>query len=482
MLILKLAFRNLSRNLRKNLIIGSLIAIGIAVLFTANAVFESTNRGLRSSFVRSVTGDAVICSWTDTAFGLFGSEVPIVSDYESIPAIAGFSDMADQFIAIEGLEAWTPLVSAAAQMRIGGSSANVPVFGVDPDSYFTVCSDVAVRRGDVAGLSSGGVFVNAVLAAEIESKLGRPLTLGEDVVFSMYSNGSFKVRKGTLAGVHAYPGGTEVMDRLVLADPTIVRGLADYTMGYVSASASVVDTGPVGDLDDLFASAEDVVDPGDSGMTLESLEGTLADSAERDLMVSPDAAAWSFALFRAADGEEETMRDSLRAVAEAEGWSVRVLDWRGAAGASAQALFAVQGAFYLGMGFIVIGAVLVIMNALVISVLERTAEIGTMRGIGAGVGFIRGMFIAESMALTVASAIVGILLGSAATAFAASIGIRISNPLLISLFGGELIRPVATVGSALMHVGMATLAGALAWIYPVSLAMRVQPVNAMNAS
>jgi putative ABC transport system permease protein len=196
----------------------------------------------------------------------------------------------------------------------------------------------------------------------------------------MYSNGSFKVRRGTLSGVHKYPGGTEIMDRLVLADPTIVRGLADYTMGYVSSSANVVESGPVGDLDDLFASAEDVVDSGDSGFSLETLEGALSDNADRDLMVSPDAAAWSFALFRSEEGQERRMRDSLESVAEDNGWSVRVLDWRGAAGTSAQALFAVQGAFYLGMGFIVIGAVLVIMNALVISVLERTAEIGTMRG------------------------------------------------------------------------------------------------------
>jgi len=367
-------------------------------------------------------------------------------------------------------------------MRIGGVSYNVPVFGIDPDTYFSVCSDVVVTRGSISGIKTGGVFVNAALAAKIESRLGRPLELGEDVTFSMYSNGSFKVRRGTLSGVHKYPGGTEIMDRLVLADPTIVRGLADYTMGYVSSSANVVESGPVGDLDDLFASAEDVVDSGDSGFSLETLEGALSDNADRDLMVSPDAAAWSFALFRSEEGQERRMRDSLESVAEDNGWSVRVLDWRGAAGTSAQALFAVQGAFYLGMGFIVIGAVLVIMNALVISVLERTAEIGTMRGIGAGAGFIRGMFIAESMSLTIVSAAVGILVGSAVSAYAARVGIRVSNPLLISLFGGELIRPVATVGSALMHLGMATLAGALAWIYPVSLAMRVQPVTAMNGN
>jgi putative ABC transport system permease protein len=482
MLILKLALRNLSRHLRKSLIIGSLIAIGVAALFTANAIFESSNRGLRSSFVRSVTGDLVVSERGETAYGLFGSEVPIVSDYESIPAIAGFSAMTERFDKLDGLEAWTPLVSAAAKMSIGGVSFNVPVFGVDPSTYFTVCSDIVIQRGDTTKLSAGGVFLNMSLLAAIEMKLGRMLEMGETVTFSMYSNGSFKIRTGILAGVHSYPGSTEVLDRLVLADPTIVRSLADYTLGYTSSSTLVMKTGSGDDLDDLFANATDVIESDGASLTLDNLEEELADTSERDLMIQPDAAAWSFALFRAMDGQTLKLDKSLRDEAMANGWNIRVLDWRGAAGASAQALFAVQGAFYAGMGFIVIGAILVIMNALVISVLERTSEIGTMRGLGAGTGFIRSLFIAESMSLTLVSTAMGIILGIAVSSGAAHFGIRISNPLLVSLFGGNFIRPVITLRSVLLHLGMATIVGSIAWIYPVSLAMRIQPVSAMNVS
>jgi putative ABC transport system permease protein len=482
MLILKLAARNLARNLRKSLTIGFLIMIGIAALFIANAVFESSNRGLRSSFIRSVTGDFAISELTDTAYGLFGSEVPIVSEYESIPAISGFSGMSGQFDELEGLAAWTPVVSAAARMRIGGVSFNVPVFGVDPATYFDVCSDITIEHGQVAALAAGGVFINNVLAGEIENRLGRPVELGEAITFSMYSGGSFKVRSGTLAGVHSYPGRTDVLDRLVLADPTIVRGLADYTLGFISSSAPVAESVPGGDIDDLFNEAVDVVGSDSTGLTLETLEVSLADTADRDLMVSPDAAAWSFALFRAFDGQDARLEASLRAGVSSNGWNVRILDWRGAAGISAQILFAVQGAFYIGMGFIALGAILVIMNALVISVLERTSEIGTMRGLGAGSRFIRRLFIAESMLLTLVSSSMGILIGSMLSLFAARIGIRIGNPLLVSLFGGELIRPVVTMKSVWLHLGMAGFVGSIAWIYPVYLAMRIQPVQAMNGS
>jgi putative ABC transport system permease protein len=419
---------------------------------------------------------------SDIAFGLFGSEVPIVSEYESIPSISEFSAISGEFKSFEGLATWTPVVSAAARMRVGGVSFNVPVFGVDPATYFDVCSDVGIERGDTGDLAAGGVFINSVLASNLEGKLGRMLELGETITFSMYSNGSFKVRTGNLAGVHSYPGRTEVIDRLVLADPTIVRGLAGYTMGFVSSSSPVPESGPPGDIDDLFDIAADVVNSDENGLSLGSLEDTLADTADRDLMVSPDAAAWSFALFSAADGQAARLESSLRAIISAKGWNTRILDWRGAAGISAQVLFAVQGAFYIGMGFIALGAVLVIMNALVISVLERTSEIGTMRGLGAGIQFIRRLFIAESMLLTLVSSVLGIIIGSVLSIYAAHVGIRISNPLLVSLFGGELIRPVVTLQSVGLHLGMAAIVGSIAWIYPVSLAMRVQPVNAMSGS
>jgi len=50
MLILKLAIRNLIRHTRKSLTIGTLIMLGVAILFVANAIFESTDQGLQATF------------------------------------------------------------------------------------------------------------------------------------------------------------------------------------------------------------------------------------------------------------------------------------------------------------------------------------------------------------------------------------------------------------------------------------------------
>ena len=484
MLILKLAMRNLARHLRKTLLLGTLIAVGMAALLVANAVFESTNTGLKSSFVRSLTGDAAVSARAETAFSLFGSEVPIVSEYEAIPAIPDYAGLTAVIQELDDVAAWTPVVSGVAQMRLGGYAVNVPVFGVDPATYFSVCSDIVIDKGDIAALAAGGVFINAVLAATVEAAIGRPLVPGEDVVFGMYSGGSFRLKKGSFAGVHRYVSSTESLDRVVLADATLVRSIANYTLGFASAAAPAEQPSAEAafDLDALFSDAVDVAAAADTGVTLESVEASMADTSQRDALVMTDAAAWSFVLIKAAEGRADTLVGSLSGALDAAGLECRAMSWRSAAGTSAQALFAVQTAFYVGLGFVALGAVLVIMNALVISVLERSAEIGTMRGLGAGTPFIRKLFIAESMLLTMSAALVGILAGAIIATSLSRTGLAVTNPLLVSLFGGNLVRPLVTLRSAVLHLVLASAVGALAWIYPVSLAMRVQPVAAMNAA
>lgn len=483
MLILRIAIRNLLRHPIKTGLIGSLIAAGVGFLFCANAVFEGTSRGLETSFIGSLTGDFVVGARTEETFGLFGSEVPIVSEYESIPAIGAFKDVSDILDSEAKVRSWTPIVSAAAQVNIGGYITNSPIFGVDVASYFTFCSDLVVEEGNITALRNGGVFLNSTLAKITETAIGRPLVPGEPIIFSMFKNGSFRARRGIFAGVYRYPAPTEVLDRVVLADPTIVRSLCDYTMGYTEVSKNSAAESPVAELknlDDLFSEAEDISTTQKKELSLSDVEATLADTAKRDMFVMTNAADWSFVLVRAyPQANAEVARRALDRKLQRNRMETRVMDWRTAAGSSALMLFAVRGAFNVGVGFLILGATLIVMNALVISVLERTNEIGSMRALGASRGFIRSLFVLETMLLTIISAAVGIALGSVAALVLARNGIPLTNPLLVSLFGGTVVRPVVEAKALLIHLIGTAIIGSLAWIYPVSIALKIEPVSAM---
>ena len=483
MLILKIAFRNICRNTRKTILLGTLIALGMAFLFFANAVFESADQGVRTSFVNSLTGDVVMAAESDTPFSLFGNEIPVIDDYEVIPSIPGYADISDSFSTLGHAQAYTPVVSGAAGVEIGEYRGSAAVFGIVPESYFQVCHDIEILSGNPADISDGGIFLCRSVKEAAEEKLGRALEIGEEIKLSLYSDGSFKLRKGKYAGCHCYINQTAPFDAIILADPTIVRGLIDYTAGNLVAGGSDKAEEPEAaddfDLDTLFSEAEDTEKAQDEGFSLDRIESILADTTERDALAQVSSSAWSFVLFKAKAGQEKLLKKELSALVRNNRWSVEIKGWRKGAGLSAQMVFALKAAFNVGILFIIIGAVLVIVNALVISVLERSYEIGTMRGIGAGKPFISALFIAESMMLTLTAATIGIIIGAIASA-AFSGGIALHNDLLITMFGGDVLRPVVTFKNIMLHFAGAALVGALSWIYPVSLAVKIQPVTIMG--
>lgn len=504
MLILRLALRNLLRRTRRTVLMGTLICVGIGGLFFANAVFESTNQGLRTSFIRSLTGDVVLAARSETQYSLFGSEIPIISEFETIPPLPDYARLDQLLSETDDVAAWTPIVSASAFMQVGGHRRAVPLFGVDPDSYFNVNPDIDLQRGEWSALKDRGVFLNSRLLSRVEDSIGRRLRIGEEIVFTTFTNEGFRSRRGTFAGEHAYVSSTETLDRVVLTDPTLVRGLIDYTLGFARTApdphAEAVDDDF--DLLDLFDNGQDIYhdeaqDPSSGAdpsadpvgpepssdspgvSVLDAVEAAFAEPGDDESLVVTDAGAWSFVLIRAREGRAGALRSSLDRLAQRTQIDARVLTWRDAAGMAAQAVFALQIAFYTGIFFIAAAAVLVIMNALVISVLERSTEIGTMRGIGAGPEFIRSLFVAESLLLTMISAVLGIVLGIIAAMIVSRSGITLQNDLLITLFGGEVIRPLVSASAVVLHLGIAAVIGALAWIYPVSVATRIQPATAM---
>jgi putative ABC transport system permease protein len=125
-------------------------------------------------------------------------------------------------------------------------------------------------------------------------------------------------------------------------------------------------------------------------------------------------------------------------------------------------------ALLLGLGAValVVGGV-GIANVMVISVLERRAEIGVRRALGATRGHVRGQFLVESVLLAGLGGLLGVALGAATTAVYADMrGWRLAVPLA-GLAGG---------------VAASLLVGAVAGLYPAARAARLAPAEAVRAA
>jgi ABC-type antimicrobial peptide transport system permease subunit len=106
-----------------------------------------------------------------------------------------------------------------------------------------------------------------------------------------------------------------------------------------------------------------------------------------------------------------------------------------------------------------------IMNIMLVTVTERTREIGIRKAIGAKGGDIRNQFLIEAVTMCLVGGLLGIGLGLAVTRFAGS------------QTGWNM---VVTPQSILLSFGFSAIVGMLFGVYPATKASRLHPIDALR--
>jgi putative ABC transport system permease protein len=107
-----------------------------------------------------------------------------------------------------------------------------------------------------------------------------------------------------------------------------------------------------------------------------------------------------------------------------------------------------------------------IMNIMLVSVTERTREIGIRKAVGARRRDILFQFLVEAVALSLVGGLVGVLAGYG--------GARVVTPML----GGT--RAVVTPESVIMALSVSLAVGLFFGIYPASRAAKLNPIDALR--
>lgn len=115
-----------------------------------------------------------------------------------------------------------------------------------------------------------------------------------------------------------------------------------------------------------------------------------------------------------------------------------------------------------------------VMNIMLVSVTERTREIGTRKALGARNSAIRGQFIVESIIICIIGGIFGVLLG---------VGLGIAGSSLLQGFTGPALANstvVISVPAIIFAVGFSMVIGIFFGFYPANKAAKLDPIDALR--
>jgi putative ABC transport system permease protein len=132
------------------------------------------------------------------------------------------------------------------------------------------------------------------------------------------------------------------------------------------------------------------------------------------------------------------------------------------------------------LGILLVIIVVGIINAMWISVRERTPEIGTLRAVGMDRHRVLAMFLAEATLLGLGASAVGIVLGGGVALVVNGLDVRLKEAMRMVLITDTLqfsVTPGALVTAAVLF----TLVTALAALWPALRAARMQPVTAIQS-
>ena len=316
---------------------------------------------------------------------------------------------------------------------------------------------------------------------EFKKSLGSDLKPGDRVLIQSFGNA---IREVTLRGVFDFKEPNAATDLVSYIDPVTLRALLGM------APASGAELKPDAAETALLSSSESSLFQGNGAMVrvatgrnppLPSTTAPRTVAAAPPLSEAGATGPWQFVLI-----DLKNPVDAPSFVATTNQWlagrgiEAVAADWRTAAGPFAVMPELIRVIFLFAILIIAVVAMIIIMNTLVVSVGERTAEIGTMRALGAQKGFVWRMLLLETLAISILFGVAGMILGSALVGVMNLTGIAASGPFLQTIAGSATLRPTVQASSLGTSMVLVIVIAIVAHLYPVRAALRIQPVVAIQ--
>jgi putative ABC transport system permease protein len=471
MLTLKLALRTLARRKARMALIGLLVAFGTFLIIFGETFASSAAKASRASIIDNFTGDFII-------YSARSKELPSPFAFNTpLPVVQNLGEIEKALAAIPEVEAYVPYAQnyGIVEVLAKGKKVDMPFifYAVDPQRYQKVFSNVRVDTGSFFGGAVDGSAADA----------SRP----RGILVSTYQNGQYLKNYGvslvvgdrvTLLGIT--DGGVNTQSSRVLGifDPVHYASVFNYINFMDAATYSqLYNFTGVANLPASFNRGLAAASSSEA-----SLFGLAADKNFGNLNLSTlkteALSGYTMIAVRLKDhGEIDRVMADLHSRPEL---GIKIARWDAASGIYAQISSSLQAFIYFATALVFLVVALIFMNTLIINIVERTGEIGTMRAIGGDKSFIRGLFVAETLIVDLSAALVAMLAAAITILAVGRRGVILPDTIAQFLVGGGSVPLVASPAPFLEALAAVVVVSILATIYPVRVATSITPLKAMS--
>jgi putative ABC transport system permease protein len=467
MLTLKIALRYLLRRKIRMGMIGLLVILGTMVIILGETISLSAKFFSRESIITYFTGDLILYSSRSkekpSPFA-FTTPLPVISDIGKVVSWLKKNPLVERQVAITQNYG---LLSIEKQ----GKKSDLPFFfyAVDPAQYRAVFPNISMIKGtffttDSGGAAGSGVVLSKFQVENFSKNYSMTTDVGDKVtLLSLTEGGSVNALPSRIIGIYDPKRYKNVFNYINFLDIGSFSRLYNFTgvdasslpQSYNAALASGSD-------DEIFGLAGQADFKGLETSKLVSMELTGYTMIAVKLKHHSDAASLSAGLAK-------------------EGFEIKTASWKEASSFFAGVADIIQAVIYGATFLVFLIVVFILMNTLIISVLERTSEVGTLRALGGEKGFITSIFIWEALLLNGSAVIVGSMVSMIILlAMIGSGGLPLPSIMAQYLIGGGGLKLIISPRPFIEALGVVLAVSFLATIYPIRVATAITPLKAMT--
>ncbi len=496
-MLFSLALRNVVRNFRRLAPMMFSIALIFALLVMGNAVLTTTVDSLYRLYAKRLSGDLTVSATAESNFTIFGSDQMLVGTFLTPPTLVGFDTLKKRVDSYDSVRVSAGLISSAARVEVAKKKQDLLLFGVDFEDYTRLVSGLELSEGRFPNPGEHGIVVQ-----EHHFQEG----VGKKALLTSGLGRNFTIREVQVTGSFSFPVDDKSLKQIALVDADTARALNGYLYGSGESPEITEEEQQAlsGDLSDIFSTGDRETGEEPDGKVAIKLQSDLQSDQESGSAGGPaatdplgsagpgstssadgmknesDNAAWNFLLISLHDREDiDGVASRLASDGYTEDSEFQVRPWSSSVGGNAQLAYYLQLMFNIGLFFVSFGAAVIAANALLLSILERREEIGTLRAVGATRLRVALLIFFETLLVVFFSALLGIGLGIIAVGRINTAGIVLDNQYINLLFGGKPVQGEIGPGALGMYLGAAFFLTLLSMLYPLKKALSISPVEAM---